>query len=350
VSDKYPYAQPADTRRINERSGLPMNFNYIRNSVKAVVNAYDGTMKFYVFDEADPLIQSYANIFPSLFTDKSEMSSSLLDHIRYPEDLFTIQSDMYKDYHMTDPRVFYADEDPWEIPTDSSTTPRVATLRGEFTELGYKPMLPYYLLMTLPEEDDLSYLIFQPFNPENRPNMQSFLVADADPENYGQLIDYRLPKGEFVDGPSQVSTRINQDPDISQIFTLLDQQGSSVIRGNLFVVPINQSVLYYQPIYLQGEQNPLPEFKFVVVIFQDKIIMEESLGEALQGIFEGSSFGEGNISDNDDGLGAIQLLEKANVAFNQAQDELISGNLGRYQELIELAEEYVALAIEELNK
>ena len=200
------------------------------------------------------------------------------------------------------------------------------------------------------EEEDLSYLIFQPFNPENRPNMQSFLVADADPENYGQLIDYRLPKGEFVDGPSQVSTRINQDPDISQIFTLLDQQGSSVIRGNLFVVPINQSVLYYQPIYLQGEQNPLPEFKFVVVIFQDKIIMEESLGEALQGIFDGTTFSDVVDKDNQSGLGAIELLEKANIAFNEAQDELISGDLGRYQELIELAEEYVALAIEELNK
>ena len=180
--------------------------------------------------------------------------------------------------------------------------------------------------------------------------MQSFLVADADPENYGQLIDYRLPKGEFVDGPSQVSTRINQDPDISQIFTLLDQQGSSVIRGNLFVVPINQSVLYYQPIYLQGEQNPLPEFKFVVVIFQDKIIMEESLGEALQGIFDGTTFSDVVDKDNQSGLGAIELLEKANIAFNEAQDELISGDLGRYQELIELAEEYVALAIEELNK
>jgi uncharacterized membrane protein (UPF0182 family) len=180
--------------------------------------------------------------------------------------------------------------------------------------------------------------------------MQSFLVADADPENYGQLIDYRLPKGEFVDGPSQVSTRINQDPDISQIFTLLDQQGSSVIRGNLFVVPINQSVLYYQPIYLQGEQNPLPEFKFVVVIFQDKIIMEESLGEALDGIFESTTFSDGTDKDNEAGLGAVQLLEKANTAFNQAQDELISGDLGRYQELIQLAEDYVELAIEELNK
>ena len=347
VSDKYPYAQPADTRRINENSGLPMNFNYLRNSVKAVVNAYDGTMNFYVVDETDPLIASYRDIFPNLFTPKSSMSGELLDHIRYPEDLFTIQSDMYRDYHMTDPRVFYADEDPWVIPSDSSTTPRVATLRGEFTEIGFKPMLPYYLLMSLPGESDLSYLIFQPFNPENRPNMQSFLVADADPENYGQLIDFRLPKGEFVDGPSQVATRINQDPDISQIFTLLDQQGSSVIKGNLFVVPINQSILYYQPIYLQGEQNPLPEFKFVVVVFQDRIIMEESLSTALASVF-GGDFATENIEDTE-GESALELLEKATNAFEKAQLELQNGNLGLYQNLVEQAQQYVDLALELLN-
>ena len=347
VSDKYPYAQPADTRRINENSGLPMNFNYLRNSVKAVVNAYDGTMNFYVVDENDPLILSYKDIFPNLFTPKSSMSSELLDHIRYPEDLFTIQSDMYRDYHMTDPRVFYADEDPWVIPSDSSTTPRVATLRGEFTEIGFKPMLPYYLLMSLPGESDLSYLIFQPFNPENRPNMQSFLVADADPENYGQLIDFRLPKGEFVDGPSQVATRINQDPDISQIFTLLDQQGSSVIKGNLFVVPIQQSLLYYQPIYLQGEQNPLPEFKFVVVVFQDRIIMEESLSEALASVF-GGDFATENVEDTE-GESALELLEKATKAFEKAQQELQNGNLGLYQNLVEQAQQYVDLALEILN-
>jgi len=347
VSDKYPYAQPADTRRINENSGLPINFNYLRNSVKAVVNAYDGTMDFYVVDENDPIISSYEDIFPNLFSSKSSMSNELLDHIRYPEDLFTIQSDMYRDYHMTDPRVFYADEDPWVIPSDSSTTPRVATLRGEFTEIGFKPMLPYYLLMSLPGESDLSYLIFQPFNPENRPNMQSFLVADADPENYGQLIDFRLPKGEFVDGPSQVATRINQDPDISQIFTLLDQQGSSVIKGNLFVVPINQSILYYQPIYLQGEQNPLPEFKFVVVVFQDRIIMEESLSEALESIF-----GEGFTSDtaeDTEGESALELLEKATRAFEKAQQELQNGNLGLYQDLVEQAQKFVDLALGLLN-
>ena len=348
VSDKYPYAQPADTRRINENSGLPVNFNYLRNSVKAVVNAYDGTMNFYVVDENDPIMSAYNDIFPDLFSPKSEMSSELLDHIRYPEDLFTIQSDMYRDYHMTDPRVFYADEDPWVIPSDSSTTPRVATLRGEFTEIGFKPMLPYYLLMSLPGETDLSYLIFQPFNPENRPNMQSFLVADADPENYGQLIDFRLPKGEFVDGPSQVATRINQDPDISQIFTLLDQQGSSVIKGNLFVVPINQSILYYQPIYLQGEQNPLPEFKFVVVVFQDRIIMSETLSEALASIF-----GDELISDvveESEGESPLDLLAKATTAFEQAQEQLQKGNLGKYQELIDQAQQYVDLAIDQLNK
>ncbi|MBS92566.1 MAG: hypothetical protein CL511_02650, partial [Actinobacteria bacterium] len=348
VSDKYPYAQPADTRRINENSGLPVNFNYLRNSVKAVVNAYDGTMNFYVVDENDPIMTAYNDIFPDLFSPKSEMSSELLDHIRYPEDLFTIQSDMYRDYHMTDPRVFYADEDPWVIPSDSSTTPRVATLRGEFTEIGFKPMLPYYLLMSLPGETDLSYLIFQPFNPENRPNMQSFLVADADPENYGQLIDFRLPKGEFVDGPSQVATRINQDPDISQIFTLLDQQGSSVIKGNLFVVPINQSILYYQPIYLQGEQNPLPEFKFVVVVFQDRIIMNETLSEALASIF-----GDELISDvveESEGESPLDLLAKATTAFEQAQEQLQKGNLGKYQELIDQAQQYVDLAIDQLNK
>ena len=323
VSDKYPYAQPADTRRINENSGLPMNFNYLRNSVKAVVNAYDGTLNYYVVDEEDPIIQSYVDIFPELFSSKSEMSSELLDHIRYPEDLFTIQSDMYRDYHMIDPRVFYADEDPWVIPTDSSTTPRVATLRGEFTEIGFKPMLPYYLLMNLPGETDLSYLIFQPFNPENRPNMQSFLVADADPENYGQLIDFRLPKGEFVDGPSQVATRINQDPDISQIFTLLDQQGSSVIKGNLFVVPINQSILYYQPIYLQGEQNPLPEFKFVVFVFQDRIIMEETLSDALDSIF-GEGISEDSQNENNS-ESPLDLLQKASATKKDCIFGLFSG-------------------------
>ena len=350
VTDRYPYAQPANTSRINERSGLPGNFNYIRNSVKAVVNAYDGTMSFYVEEADDPLIRSYNNIFPKLFTPKSEMPDSLINHVRYPEDLFTIQSDMYRKYHMTDPRVFYADEDPWSIPTDSSTTPQLATLRGELTELGFRPMVPYYLLMNLPGEEDLSYLILQPFNPENRPNMQSFLVANADPDAYGRLINYYLPKGDFVDGPSQVATRIQQDPDISQIFTLLDQQGSQIIKGNLFVVPINQSILYYQPIYLQGEENPLPEFKFVVVVYQDRIVMRDSLDSALSGIF-GEIIIEEGIDESlstDDAI--LDLLGRASDAFSNAQKALLEGDLGSYQKLIEQAERLVKKATELLGE
>ena len=180
--------------------------------------------------------------------------------------------------------------------------------------------------------------------------MQSFLVADADPENYGQIIDFKLPKGEFVDGPSQVSTRINQDPDISQIFTLLDQQGSSVIKGNLFVVPINQSVLYYQPIYLQGEQNPLPEFKFVVVVFQDRIIMAESLNLALEGVFGDLDIDIDLGIDDSEETSAIDLLNKANQLFDQAQKALTDGNLGRYQDLIIEVEELVNRAIQSLNQ
>ena len=350
ISDRYPYSQIANTSRINDRSGLPENFNYIRNSVKAVVNAYDGTMVFYVQDTEDPLIESYSQMFPQLFTPKSAMPESLRAHLRYPEDFFTIQSDMYRDYHMTDPRVFYADEDPWSIPSDSSTTPQIATLRGELTELGFRPMVPYYLLMILPGEESLSYLIMQPFNPENRPNMQSFLVADADPESYGRLINYYLPKGDFIDGPSQVATRIQQDPDISQIFTLLDQQGSQIIKGNLFVVPINQSILYYQPIYLQGEENPLPEFKYVVVVYQDRIIMKDSLDAALASIFGTATLDESidTSLSKDDAI--VDILDRASSAFSNAQDALLEGELGTYQSLMEQTGRLVVKALELLNE
>ena len=180
--------------------------------------------------------------------------------------------------------------------------------------------------------------------------MQSFLVANADPENYGRLINYYLPKGEFVDGTSQVATRIQQDPDISQIFTLLDQQGSQIIKGNLFVVPINQSILYYQPIYLQGEENPLPEFKFVVVVYQDRIVMRDTLQSALAGIFGDINIDESideSLSEDD---AVLDLLERASASFTKAQEALLEGDLGRYQTLIEQADRLVAKALELLDE
>ncbi|MFH1104579.1 MAG: UPF0182 family protein, partial [Actinomycetota bacterium] len=296
VTDRFPYSTPAGseaatanginpaTGRLSTRSGLPGDFNYIRNSVKATVDAYDGTVHYYVVDEEDPLIRSYRDIFPDLFSTFDEMPAGLRDHLRYPEDLFRVQSDLYTRYHVDDSRVFFNNGDPWEIARDPSTT-TPAALRAEFAA-DNRPMVPYYLLMELPTEDRLSYLVLQPFTAATRPNMVSFLVAKSDADSYGDLIDFALPRDSFVDGPGQVGARINQDTAISSEFTLLGQEGSEVIQGNMLVVPINESVLYVQPIYLSARTGAsdiaaLPEFKRVIVVYGDRIAMRDTMAEAL---------------------------------------------------------------------
>ena len=288
TTDRYPYATRAYTGRLNaQRSDLPNGFNYVRNSVKATIDAYDGTVKFYVVDEADPMLAVYRGIFPSLFTPMAEMPAVLREHLRYPEDLFRVQSDMFQQYHVTDPRVFFNNTLAWQVARDPSTTP------AESMRLAYsadnRPMVPYYLLMRLPGEADLSYLVLQPFTAASRPNMVSFLVAKSDPAEYGKLISFELPADSFVDGPSQVGARINQDPDVSREFTLLGQEGSEVVRGNMLVVPIEESILYVQPIYLQASQDgagsstAIPEFKRVVVVFGSRIEMREIAGRGSVG-------------------------------------------------------------------
>jgi len=346
ISDQYPYANPADFFRLASGEGtLPNYFNYIRNSVKATVDAYDGTMTFYVVDPTDPLITAYRSIFPDLFVDGSTMSPQLIEHLRYPEDLYRVQSDLYTLYHMTDPATFYQEEDAWEIPTDPSNAEREEVLRGRAFDAEFRPITPYYLLMSLPDEEALSYPILQPFNPVNRPNMASFMVAKSGPDNYGQIIDYRLPRTAFVDGPAQVGALINQNPDISQQFTLWNQQGSDVIKGNLLVVPIDDSVVYFQPIYLQGTQNPLPEFKRVVVVFNDRIVMRETLAQGLAEVFGGevtpTEPGQVDVS------GDIEaLLQRADQAFVDAEAALRSGDLGLYQQKISEARQQMARAME----
>lgn len=351
ISDRYPYAAPADFLRLANGEGtLPNSFNYIRNSVKATVDAYDGTMTFYVVEPTDPLITAYRQIFPDLFVDGSTMSSQLIEHLRFPEDMYRVQTDMYKLYHMTEPATFYQEEDAWEIPRDPSNARREEVLRGTAFIQDFKPITPYYLLMTLPEEEALSYLILQPFNPVDRPNMASFMVAKSGPEDYGQIIDYRLPRTAFVDGPAQVGARINQNPDISQQFTLWNQQGSSVIQGNLLVVPIDESVLYFQPIYLQGQQDPLPEFKRVVVVYNDRITMQETLAQGLAEVFGGE------VTPTEPG-GAVdisgdieELLQRADQAFTDADAALQSGDLGLYQEKISEARQLIDRAMELLGE
>ena len=350
VTDRYPYSATASTGRLNQGPGLPNGFNYIRNSVKAVIDAYDGTMDLYVIDPTDPLIQANEAIFPGVFKPRSELSPDIISHFRYPEDLFRVQTDMYTLYHMTEPDQFYTVADPWQIARDPSNSPR-PTLRAPFAS---PPMLPYYLLMELPESDSLSFLLMQPFTPRDRPNMVSFMVAKSGPtfEEYGRIIDFSLPAESQIDGPGQVGNFINQNPAISAEFTLLGQTGSRVIQGNMLVVPIEDSLLYVQPVYIsaddEGNAGGIPEFKRVVVSFDGEIAMRDTLEEALEAIFGDPVDGDGDGS-TDPPTGTVDeqvtvLLLRAADAFEEADLALRQGDLVLWAEKIEEAQRAVEQA------
>ena len=354
TTDRYPYSQPVIDARLGLRSALPRNFNYIRNSVKAVVDAEDGTMTLYVLENTDPLTQAYRNVFPGVFVDASEMSDELRHHIRYPEDMFRVQSEMYATYHQRKPQDFFQDEDKWDIPGDPSTSDRGFVRGDTVDQLGQlrretRLSLPYYQLMKLPGEDDLSYLILQSFNPASRENMTAFLVAKSDPEAYGKIVDYRLPRGKLINGLQQIAARIDQDPAISREFTLLGQQGSKIIRGNLLVVPVEESLLFIQPIYLKGEGVLLPEFKRVVVVFGEESppIMRESLDTALAEIFGESAAPEDTPVDAPDSPDqpaaagpdddVAPMVVEIDRLLDEADEALRSGQLGGYQEKVDEA-------------
>jgi uncharacterized membrane protein (UPF0182 family) len=358
TTDKYPYSTPAnsggDTFGGTSRLGfgphsLPDGFNYLRNSIKAVIDAYNGTMTFYVVDRDDPIAATYAKVFPELFTFQ-DMPDSLRAHLRYPEDLFRVQSDMYAAYHVTNPRVFFNEGDLWQIARDpSSVNPvlDIETLRAGGAA-GTRPMLPYYLLMTLPDEEEASFLIMQPFTPRETPNMVGFLVAKSDPENFGEMIQYQFPLGNPPDGPNQVGGRINQDTAISSDFTLLGQQGSEIVQGNMLVVPIEESVIYVQPVYLQGTaQNALPELKRVVVVFEDRIIMRTNLNDAIDAIFgtESGDNGDGPVDPGQVDATIADLLRQAEAAFTEADAALRGGDLARYAEKVNEAQSLIDRAL-----
>ncbi|HEV2438949.1 MAG TPA: UPF0182 family protein, partial [bacterium] len=256
----YPYARPT--------SGL----NYIRNSVKAVVDAYDGTVRLYAIDTVDPLLRTYDRIYPGLLRPFGEMPPALAAHVRYPVDLFNVQADVYATFHMKDPRVFYNREDLWGIPSE---------LFGGSPQ----PVEPYYVNLKLDPARGEEFALILPFTPSGKDNMVAWMAARSDPPNYGRLLVYRFPKDTTVFGPMQIEARINQDPAISSQLTLWNQQGSSVIRGNLLVVPIAESLLYIEPLYLQAQGSALPELKRVIVAYGAKIAMEPTLEEAVARIF-----------------------------------------------------------------
>ncbi|MCB0106501.1 MAG: UPF0182 family protein, partial [Caldilineaceae bacterium] len=260
ISNRFPYS---------EQLG---RFNYIRNAVKVVTNAYDGTMTFYVVDEQEPIINAYTRIFPDLFQPISAMPADLLDNIRYPNDLFSVQAEVFRTYHMTDPVEFYNKEDVWAWPQ-------------EIFDNQPQNMEPYYVLMQLPESEELDFIQILPFTPANRENMIAWLAAQNDPADYGSKLVYEFGKDTLFYGPKQIEARIDQDPTISQQISLWDQAGSNVIRGNLLVIPIGESLIYVEPLYLQAENGQIPELKQVILATANRVVMAENLGLALASLF-----------------------------------------------------------------
>ena len=341
VSDRYPYSEPV-ARSNNFAASfqgsqigriLRSGTNYIRNSVKVVVDAYDGSMQFYVIDDSDPVINTYRQIFPSLFTDSSEVPTETRSHFRYPVDFFKIQAQMYLSYHMDNPEEFYNREDLWRFPT-------------EIYDDQQQVMQPYYVIMRLPDAEDDEFILILPFTPVNKDNMIAWISARSDGDEYGNLLLYEFPKQELIYGPSQIEARIDQNPEISQQLTLWSQEGSRVIRGDLLVIPIEQSLLYVEPIYLRAEQGELPELRRVIMSYNDQTVMEPSLEEAIAAIFGARQPDSPDAPDD----GATSpptlsspLAQQALDAYQNAQQALQEGNwsdYGRYQqELGELLEQ-----------
>ena len=266
TSDRYPYAQPfAD------------GTNYMRNSVKVLIDAYDGDVRAYLTDPNDPIIRTLAKIYPGTLRPLDSMAPDLRAHLRYPEDLFLRQTVLYATYHMSDPETFYHREDQWQIPVPSSST-------GP-TVLGAANAFIRHMVMRLPGESQPEFILMRPFTPRQKDNLAAWMVARNDGAHYGKLVAYRFPGQSLVFGPTQIVNRINQDTEVARQISLWDQRGSQVIRGELLVLPIEQSLIYVQPIYLKAQGGRIPELKRVVVAHEGQVAMEESLDAGLARLF-----------------------------------------------------------------
>jgi uncharacterized protein len=260
TTSRYPYSTPWQN-----------SFNYIRNSVKAVVDAYHGSIDFYVFDAEDPLIQTYQAMFPGLFKPREEMPDYLQAHVRYPQDMFTVQTRMLLQYHMRDPVVFYNKEDQWSVPMQTSFG-------------AVEVLQPYYIVARLPGEEKEEFLLIQPFTPINRHNLVGWMAARSDGEHYGDLVLFRFPTGRHVDGPSQVEARIDNDAVISEQFTLWGQVGSEVFRGILLVIPIGDSILYAEPVFLRPETIDFPELRRIILADSRQVVMHQTLDSSIKAL------------------------------------------------------------------
>ena len=303
TSAYFPYAQR-----------LPgQDFNYIRNAVKVVVDAYNGAVDIFLADASDPVAATYQRIFPQLFKPLQAMPEDLQKHIRYPEDFFRIQAQVYRAYHMDSPEVFYNREDLWQFPRQPEGG-QAAT------------MVPYYIIMRLPGEPNAEFFLMLPMVPRQRENMIAWLAARCDPLNYGKLIVYEFPKDKLIYGPFQIEARINQNTEISQQLSLWNQLGSRVIRGNILVIPIENSILYVSPLYLRAEQGQLPELKRVIALYGDHVVMKETLAEALSALFTEPGAAPERADVAPGAFARPDWARKALNHYNRAVERLKSGD------------------------
>jgi uncharacterized membrane protein (UPF0182 family) len=390
TTSRYPYSQRANLERVPPGSGLQATFNYVRNSVKVVIDAYNGSMRFYVVDPTDPVVRAYQKAFPSLFTPGSEMdrlNPGLRPHLRYPEDLFRVQTNMYGRYHLQDPNAFYTQANAWTISQDPGSGPpggsgqpaQAVTPSGQVVPARQNRMAPTYLLMTLPGETDQSFLILQPFVPvslsDKQQNLTAFMTAKSDPANYGKLEVFATQPGQVVDGPALINSAIQSNTDISKEITLLNSNGSAVKLGNVIVVPINQSLIYVQPLYVEAAANPVPRLADVIMVYNKQAYHGPNLNAALCQLPFGQAFctlpggtasapGTGQTgTGTGSGTGGAttpstttpsattpstiatptnqtvqQLLSDAQTHFQRADAALKAGDLATYQSEIRLAQ------------
>ena len=409
TTSKYPYSQRADTEQLGDNSGLRHRFNYVRNSVKAVVDGFDGTTTLYVVDPDDPILRAYRNIFPDLFEDFDNMPAELMEHIRYPEDLFRVQTNVWARYQLDNPQEFYEQAKGWSVAQDPGAvtgvlTSPITTPDGIVQQPSREARIdPYYLLTRLPEEDDQDFVILRSYVPvsteDTRRELTAFMVGKSDPDEYGELVVYKVEPLGLTDGPALVNSKIQSDPSISRVVTLLNQQGSRVEFGDLVLVPVEDSILYVRPLYVVAQSPPVPELQQVIAVLGERVVMCPTLDEALRGLFgltlvsdsqdASASSCVGNTaglaaeiaaaepspappapaepapappepapppppaptpiapSDVPDEVGA--LLAEAVTRFAEADEALREGRLDLYQQRIDEAEDLIRRASEELD-
>jgi hypothetical protein len=369
TTSQYPYSQNDESLNVNE-GNIPYGTNYIRNSVKVVINAYTGSMKYYVNDPKDPIIQAWESAFPKMFLPMSKMPEAVRTHLRYPSDLFSVQAAMLGHYHITDASAFYTASDKWEIsPTTGAGTPSATLSRTEVTNAAgnvvstsLSPMSPVYQVGSLPGQNHQQLLESVAFVPAGNSGtvqgLTAFLIATSDANDYGHLSVYVTPRGTSVTGPVQADSEIQQTSAVSSIITLQDQHGSEVLLGNNLMVPLDQSVLYIRPLYVTSTSNPLPQLRYVIAVFNQDVAISPTLSGALSQVL-GASFGGGSTSGSTTtptggtttkGGTAASYLKQASADYTLAQAALQAGNLGQYQTDVNAMDAQLKLATTALSK